>query len=893
MKEITLTINDKQVKGKEGDTVLEICEQNGIYIPTLCHHKGLSDVGACRMCVVEIERERKPVPSCCYPATDGLVIRTNTDKLESYRRMILELMLFEHNHDCSTCKSDGRCELQDLMKLYGIDKTRFPVTESVETIDDSSGTIVRDPNKCILCGRCVRACDEISGHRILSFANRGYKTVVAVDMNELLGESACMSCGACVQVCPTGAVTAKLAYLQGKDKEFTKVRTTCSGCGNGCQIELNIKDNRIVKVYGIEDGPENKGHLCVKGRFGFDYVHHPDRLTNPLIKRNGKLEEASWNEALDLVASRFKELKDNYGSDALGGIASAKCTNEESYLFQKFVRTCFGTNSVDFCTRLCHTTSAVALTRAFGSGAMTNSIRDCDKSNVVLIAGFNPTETSPVLADHLKHLVESNDLKLIVIDPRAIDIAKYSEVWLRPTIGTDSAWINGMMNVIIEEDLYDHEFVENRTEGFEEFRKPLSEYTPEKVEEITGIPKEQIIAAARLYAHADRASIMFSMGITQHIYGTDNVAALCNLAMLTGNVGREGTGVNTISKQTNGQGAGDMGCLPNIYPGSQLVTNPKINEKFENAWGVKLSSEVGLTESEMICEKGRIKCLFVMGGNPMRSGPNLNKVREVLENLDFLVVQDIFLTETAELADVVLPGVSFVEKDGTFTNVGRRVQRVRKAIPEIGQTMQEWEIICEISKRMGYQMTYNSPEEIMEEIASLTPPYGGIHYDRLDGQGLQWPCPNRDHPGTAYLHEGSFSRGKGLFTPVEYHPPAESPDDEYPLILSTGKNLHHLHTGAVTRRSVPLYDLAREDFLEMNPLDRRKIGITDTNRVKVTSRRGQIDMKLKVTDRVPEGTVFATFYSEGPGINILTNDAWDPLGKVPELKLSAVKVEAI
>jgi formate dehydrogenase alpha subunit len=893
MKEITLTINGQEVEGREGDTVLEICQANGIDVPTLCHFDGLSDVGACRMCVVEIERERRPVPSCTYPARNGLVVKTHTEQLERYRRLLLELMLSEHNHDCSVCDSDGRCELQNLINRYGIDKTRFPISELVEPIDDSSEVISRDPNKCILCGRCVRACAEISMHRILDFASRGDKTVVAADMNELLAETGCMSCGACVQVCPTGALSPKSARFQGKDKEFRKVRTTCSGCGNGCQIELNIKDNRIVKVYGVADGPENEGHLCIKGRFGWDYVYHADRLTTPLIKRNGTFEEAGWDEALDLVASRFKELKDKYGSDALAGIASAKCTNEENYLFQKFIRTCFGTNSVDFCTRLCHTTSAVALTRAFGSGAMTNSIRESEKSDVVLIAGFNPTETSPVLGDHLKHLLKSNGLKLIVVDPRATEITEYSEIWLRPRIGTDAAWVNGMINVIINEDLYDHEFVESRTEGFDEFRKPISEYTPERVEEITGVPKEKIIAAARLYAQADRASIMFSMGVTQHIYGTDNVAALCNLAMLTGNVGRAGTGVNTIAKQNNGQGAGDMGCLVNIYPGGQSVTDPKINEKFEKAWGVELSSKIGLTESEMICDKGRIKGLYVMGGNPMLSGPNLSKVREVLENLDFMVVQDIFLTETAELADVVLPGVSFVEKDGTFTNVGRRVQRVRKAIPEIGQSRQEWEIISDISQRMGYPMSYHSPEGIMEEIASLTPPYGGIHYDRLDGPGLQWPCPNRDHQGTPYLHKDKFSRGKGLFTPVEYHPPAESPDEEYPFLLTTGKNLYHLHTGAITRRSVPLNNLSREDLLEMNPLDAEKLEIRGTTWVRVSSRRGQITLKLNTTRRVPEGTVFATFHSGQPAVNTLTNDVWDPLGKVPELKLSAVKIEAI
>jgi len=893
MKEITLTIDDRQVKGEEGDTVLDICKASGIYVPTLCHKDGLSDVAACRICVVEIERERRVMPACTYPARDGLVVKTHTEKLERYRRLILELILSEHEHNCLVCEKNGNCELQNLVYQYGIDEISFPVNKLLEPIDDSSEVISRDPNKCILCGRCVRACAEITCQGILNFASRGSKTIIVADLSWPLGKSSCVACGACVQACPTGALTEKLAQFQGRSWEFRKVQTTCPYCGVGCQIELNIKDNRIVKIYGVEDGPDNKGNLCVKGRFGFDYVHHPDRLTTPLIKRNGKLEKASWDEALDLIVARFEELKNKYGGDALAGLSSAKCTNEENYLFQKFVRTCFGTNNVDHCARLCHASTLAGLSKAFGSGAMTNSIREFEKADVVLVTGSNTTENHPVIGSYLKHLIKDNGLKLIVVDPRAIELTEYAEIWLRQKSGTDVAWINGLMNVIINEDLYDHEFVESRTENFEQLRKVVSKYIPERVEEVTGIPKEKLIAATRMYAKAEKASIIYSMGITQHTTGTDNCLSLCNLAMLTGNVGREGTGVNPLRGQNNVQGACDMGALPNVLPGYQVIGHAPIREKFEKAWGVKLPSVEGLTVVEMVdaAADGSIKGLYIMAENPMVSDPNLNHVREGLENLDFLVVQDIFLTQTAELADVVLPGVSFAEKDGTFTNTGRRVQRVRKAIPEVGKSKQDWEIIQEISQRMGYPMSYRSPEEIMEEITSLTPSYGGIHYDRLDGHGLQWPCPDRDHPGTPYLHKDKFTRGKGLFTAVDYIPPAELPDKEYPFLLSTGRILYHYHTGSLSRRSKPLNNISPEGFLEMNPLDGESLEIKDNDWVKVSSRRGQIETKVKITDRVDKGVVFMTFHFAEAAVNLLTNDALDPVAKIPEFKVCAVRLE--
>jgi len=530
--------------------------------------------------------------------------------------------------------------------------------------------------------------------------------------------------------------------------------------------------------------------------------------------------------------------------------------------------------------------------RAFGSGAMTNSIREFEKSDVILITGSNTTENHPVIGNLLKHIVRYNGVKLIVVDPREIELTRYAALWLRQRGGTDVAWLNGLMNVVINERLYDEEFIKTRTENFDEFKRVVLKYTPEKVEKITGIPGEKLIAAARMYAKAKRGSIIFAMGITQHITGTDNVLSLANLAMLCGNVGKEGVGVNPLRGQNNVQGACDMGALANVYPGYQKVSDAKVREKFEKAWGVRLSPEEGLTVVEMMdaAARGKIKGLYIMGENPMLSDPNINHVEEGLENLEFLVVQDIFLTETARMADVVLPGVSFAEKDGTFTNTGRRIQLVRKAIPEVGKGKEDWRIICELSKRMGYPMNYSSPSEIMDEIASLTPIYGGVHYDRLDKDGLQWPCPTREHPGTPYLHKDKFTRGRGFFTPVDYIPPAELPDEEYPFLLTTGRILYHFHTGSMSRRSKPLSGIVPEGFLEMNPVDGESLGIKDNDWVKVSSRRGEVTTRVKLTERVDKGVVFMTFHFAESAANLLTNDALDPVAKIPEYKVAAVKI---
>ena len=895
-KDILLTIDGKGVTASPGQTILEVARENGIYVPTLCHYEGTTNPGACRVCVVEVENARSLVASCCMPVSPGMIVKTDTKRVMDARRLVVELLWASGDHNCLTCEKNGTCELQDLVYKLGIEKPRFQIESPGYEIEDANSMIRRDLNKCILCGRCVRVCSEIRGNNVIDFSMRGSHTKITPAFYDDLIESECEFCGACVQACPVGALTFTQARFGGRPWEVEKVTTTCPHCGAGCQMELWIHKGRIGAVYGVEGAhTENRGQLCVKGRFGLDFVHSTDRLTTPLIKRDGEFQEASWDEALDLVAANFRQIKEDYGSDALGGIASSKSTNEDVYLFQKFIRVCLGTNNIDFCTRFCHTPSAVALSRAFGGGAMTNSMRLSEKADVILIAGLNLTEMCPVPAALTKQRVTFENLKLIVVDPRRIKLVDHAEIWLSPKIGTDVAWTNGLMNVIINEDLYDHEFVETRTEKFDELKDLVAAYTPQKVEAITGIPAETIIEAARLYANAARASILYGMGETQHIYGTDNVSALCNLALLTGNMGKEGTGVNTIAKQNNGQGAGDMGCLPPIYPGGQQVANPEINAKFEKAWGTKLSMNPGITESDMVITKGKVKGLYIVGGNPMRSGPNLNNIREVMDDMNFIVVQDMFLTETAKVADVVLPACSFAEKDGTFTNTARFIQRVRKAIDPVGESKPDWEILCDLSKKMGYEMQYSHPKEIMDEIASLTPPYGGVSYDRLEDGGMRWPCPNGDHPGTLYLWKETFNTtsGKGVFFPADYNLPEELPDKEYPFVFSTVKELCHLHTGSYTRYSQALAELSPDDLLGVNPSDAETLGITDGDAVKVRSRRGEIIIGIKVSDRIPEGTVFSTFHSSNVAVNVLTIDALDKLAKTPELKICAVAIEPV
>lgn len=893
-----ISINGKEYQTRPGQTILEVARENKIEIPTLCSSPYLEITGACRICLVEEKESGKLLASCATPVREGMRIETESEAVIEARKTILDLLLSDHPRDCLTCEADGKCELQSLAYRYRLSETSFK-TKRMEGFEVQSDNpfIEVDPNKCILCGKCIRVDHDIQCSEAIDFIERGYNTRVGAPLDQGLGSehSTCVFCGQCVEICPTGALIYKPAKGKGREYDFKKVRTTCPYCGVGCQLELKVKGNRIIQVGSFyQDGiPNPLGETCVKGRFGYGFINHPHRLTSPLIREGSDFKEVFWDEALDYTARKLLDIKKRYGSEAIAGLSSAKCTNEENYLMQKFMRAVIGTNSVDHCARLCHASTVAGLVKAFGSGAMTNSLAEIEGADVILVIGSNPTENHPVIGSRIKRAVKKGT-RLIVADPRRIELAGIADVFLQQRPGSDVALLNGLMHVIIKEGLYDREFIEKRTTDFEIFQALIDDYTPEKVEEITGIPSADIIKAARLYGSAEKAAIYFAMGITQHKTGTDNVLAIANLAMLTGNVGRESTGVNPLRGQNNVQGACDLGALPNVYPGYQAVSDPVNKEKFEKAWGVELSTKIGLTVVEMFNQVGSgLKALYIMGENPMLSDPDQNHIQKALKELEFLVVQDIFLTETAQYADVVLPAACFAEKEGTFTNTERRIQRVNKAIEPPGQARADWEIICDLSRQMGYEMEYSSAAEIMEEIARVTPIYGGIYYDRLKETGLQWPCPDSEHPGTRYLHQGEFARGKGKFHAISYIPPAEEPDEEYNFILMTGRMLYHFHTGTMTRNSQPISEHEPEAYVEINLRDAAKLGINEGDRVRVTSRRGQVETFARTGERVREGELFMPFhYTESPA-NRLTNPVLDPEAKIPELKVTAVKLEKL
>jgi len=678
-----------------------------------------------------------------------------------------------------------------------------------------------------------------------------------------------------------------------------KTLTTCPYCGTGCMFYL-LSDENNDKILGVEPSrshPVSQGSLCVKGWNAFDFVNHPDRLKFPLIRRNGNLERTSWEEALNLVVRKLKKTQEKYGNDSVMFFSSAKTTNEENYLMMKLARAVFKTNNVDHCARLCHSSTVAGLASTFGSGAMTNSISCMEKSDCFLVIGSNTTEQHPLIGTRIMNSVIERGAKLIVADNRKIRLAHYADIHLRHKNGTDVALLNGMMHVIIKEGLEDKEFIVNRTENYEELKNTVEKFPPAISAEITGLKAEDIVKAARIFSKADRAMIVYSMGITQHTHGVDNVKSCANLVMLTGNIGRPGTGVNPLRGQNNVQGACDLGALPNVYSGYQKVTDENIRAKFEKAWNIKdLPSNVGLTVTTAInaAAEGNLKALYVMGENPMLSDPDQNHVREALEKIDFLVVQDIFPTETSELADVILPASCYAEKNGTFTSTERRVQMVHKVINPPGESRADWKILCDIAKRAGYDgMQYDSAKEIMDEINEVTPSYAGITYDRIDQVGLQWPCPDKNHPGTPILHVDKFARGLGLFSPAPYKPPAELPDEEYSFVLSTGRCYFHFHTGTMTRRSKLLDREERFPYVEINPEDASQLKIHDREYVMVATRRGEIKAMARVTNVVLPGVIFMTFHFSEGAANVLTNNALDPEAKIPEYKVCAAKIRRL
>jgi formate dehydrogenase alpha subunit len=901
---VIITIDGKKISAAKGSNLLEVAGRNAIDIPSLCYHRKLSPTGACRLCVVKIKGRSGLITACTVNITEEMAVTAFDEELEEARRYLLDYLLCEHNEAADRSYDD---EFRKLIHRYGLEDPAKRIFPSIwktfaHPIDESSPVLTYEASKCIKCFRCIKACDEVQGKNVLSFAQRGIRSYVIAGFG-VWGKSECDGCGECIQLCPTGAIVEKPNRdLLRNQKPDHRVISTCPYCGVGCQIELVVKNNRIVRCNGVEGLKPNDGRLCVKGRFGYDFIDRHDRLRQPLVKRNGRFVAVGWEEALELVARRFAEIKAKYGSEALAGYASAKCTNEDNYVFQKFIRTAFGNNNVDYCTRLCHASTVTAMLRSLGDGAGSNSIEDYETADCVLVIGNNIVETHPVTATFIKRGV-AGGAKLIIIDPKWTPLVKHAHVWLQPRLGTDVALLNGLIRIIIDENLFDMDFIHRRIEGgakaFEELSQKVSDYGAEKVAEITGVPPPKLVAAARAYAGSQRALIATGMGVSQQMTGTHTVFALINLCLITGNIGKVGSGLNPPRGQNNVQGASDVGCSPLFYPGYIPVSDESNRKKVAAVWDCpaeNLSAQNGLTTVEIMqaAYAGRIKAMFIMGENPAMTDPNLNHTQKALERMEFLVVQDIFPTETTPFADVILPGTCFAEKNGTFVNSDRRVNRVRKAVDPPGESLEEWKTVWEVAKRMGYPMTaYQNEAEIYDEIAHVAPIMAGITYDRIEHEGLQWPCPARDHPGTATLFLDKFNTpsGRAILNPVDYVPQTEKADKRYPFLLNTGRILYQYHSCTLSRRSKALTDYANQSYALMHPDDIARLDLESGQRVRVISRQGEIHTILKASKEVLQGEIFMPFhYSEAP-VNRLTRDEMDPYSRIPPFKLTACRVE--
>ena len=905
-KMIKFTLNGEAIDAFGDETILETARRHGIEIPTLCYLEGYRPDGNCRACMVEIKGERVLAPACCRKPTENMEVSSDNERALHSQKMVIELLLADMpQQGKSPYKLNS--ELDQWVNKFGIYHPRFHQRKQPRP-DLSHPAMAVNLDACIQCTRCVRACREEQVNDVIGYAFRGSRSEIVFDMGEPMGESTCVGCGECVQACPTGALMpAKNVGLVEPDK---KVESVCPYCGVGCLLTFNVKNNFIQYVDG-RDGPSNHGRLCVKGRYGFDYVHHSDRLTTPLIRKTDAVKtpvlidplemhkyfrEASWDEALDFAATGLRSIRENQGPQALAGFGCAKGSNEEAYLFQKLVRTGFGTNNVDHCTRLCHASSVAALLETIGSGAVSNQVADGTEAEVILLVGARPNDNHPVAATFMKNAAERGS-KLIIIEPYSSEMYLHASHMLKLRPGTDVLLLNGMIHTIITEDLHNKEFIEQHTDGFEALKKTVEKYPPEKVAPLCGIPPETIKEVARIYATAKTAIIFWGMGISQHIHGTDNARCLISLALMTGQIGRPSTGLHPLRGQNNVQGASDVGLIPMVYPDYQPVESAEVRKKFEALWGTKLDPNAGKTVVEIMhaIHGGELNGLYIMGENPAMSDPNLNHAREALAMLDHLVVQDIFFTETCSYADVILPASAFPEKTGTFTNTDRRVQLGRQAINPPGDARQDLWIIQEIANRMGLDWDYSGPADVFAEIRQAVPSLGGMTWERLEEvDSLTYPLTKEGDPGQPIIFkDGIFPTddGKGRFVPVDYIEAAELPDNKYPYIFVTGRQLEHWHTGTMTRHSRVLDAIEPGPCIMINPADLDQFDLKSGDMLVIESRRGRIAATTRADEHMQKGVVMMPFTFSEAAANLISNDALDPFGKIPEFKFCAVRLK--
>jgi len=900
-KMVTLTIDGQDVTVPEGTSIMRAAAEMGTKVPKLCATDSIEAFGSCRLCAVEIEGRRGTPASCTTPVENGLKVWTQTGKLAKLRRNIMELYISDHPLDCLTCPANGNCELQDMAGVVGLREVRygFKGENHLDAVkDESNPYFTFDASKCIVCSRCVRACEEVQGTFALTIDSRGFASTVSPGQKEDFLGSECVSCGACVQACPTATLMEKTVIEAGQPEH--SVVTTCAYCGVGCSFKAEMRGTEVVNMVPYKDGEANHGHSCVKGRFAWGYTTHQDRITKPMIraKITDPWKEVSWEEAVNYAASEFKRIQGKYGRTSVGGITSSRCTNEEAYLVQKLVRAAFGVNNVDTCARVCHSPTGYGLSQTFGTSAGTQNFDSVREADVIMVIGANPTDAHPVFGSHMKKRLREG-AKLIVVDPRRIDLVQSAHIKasyhlpLKP--GTNVAMINALAHVIVTEGLVKEDYVAERCDmmEFNRWRDFVSDkrHSPEEMEKYTGVKAADVREAARLYASVKNAAIYYGLGVTEHSQGSTMVMGMANLAMATGNVGHIGAGVNPLRGQNNVQGSCDMGSFPHELTGYRHISVDSVREEFNRAWGVTLDAEPGLRIPNMLdaAVEGSFKGIYIQGEDIAQSDPNTKHVTAGLEAMECVVVQDIFLNETANYAHVFLPGTTFLEKDGTFTNAERRINMVRQAIPPV-PGYADWEVTMMLSKALGYEMNYSHPSEVMDEIAALTPTFKGVSYARIEEMGsIQWPCNDAAPNGTPTMHIDKFVRGKGRFMITEFVPTEEKVGPRFPLILTTGRILSQYNVGAQTRRTGNVA-WHPEDILEIHAFDAEQRGIRDGDNVAIVSRVGETSLKAVISERMQPGVVYTTFHHFGTGANVITTDFSDWATNCPEYKVTAVEV---